>query len=142
MNAIGENLAELATSRATASHTRSSDITASPGNCSDIDSTNLNFTITTIGGDVLAHFQGAIHHVGSGGQTVCFDLEVDGSRQSSGLVGIISAGLDGDLRVPIGFTYLVTNLSAGPHTFKFQWRGHQGRSVKLKEDAQFWVREI
>ena len=143
MNEIGELLKKLLSPPPppSATYTTPSDIAASP-RWSDIDSDNLNFALNTTGGDVLAHFQGSIHSTSSRGHTVNFDLVVDGSRQSSGHVGLVSAGLNDDQRVPIGFTYLCTNLSAGPHTFKFQWSSNQGRGVKLKEDAQFWVREI
>ena len=142
MNAIGENFAALAVPLAIASYTTTSDITATPREWTDIDGDNLNFTLTTAGGDVMAHFQGAIHSGTTRGHTVSFNLEVDGVLQRGG-AGIVSAGLDNNKqRVPIGFTNLIQNLSAGTHTFKFQWVSYQNREVRLKADAQFWLREI
>lgn len=144
MNEIGELLKNLIAppSLAIASYTTPSDIEATPREWADIDSDNLNFTLDTTGGDVLAHFQGTIHDGTNRGHTVSFNLEVDGVRQRGGS-GIVSAGLDNDRQnVPIGFTNLVRNLSAGTHTFKFQWESYQERAVRLKKDAQFWVREF
>ncbi|MCY4021347.1 MAG: hypothetical protein OXG39_18210 [Chloroflexi bacterium] len=142
MNEIGGLLKKLMAPLAVASYTTPSDIVATPRDWSDIDSDNLNFTLDTTGGDVLAHFQGVIHDETHRGHTVGFNLEVDGVRQR-GSNGIVSAGLDNDRQnVPIAFTELIRNLSAGTHTFKFQWRSNQERAVRLKKGAQFWVREI
>ena len=142
MNEIGELLKKLIAPLAVASYTTPSDIATTPRDWSDIDSDNLNFTLNTTGGDVLAHFQGVIHDGTNRGHTVGFNLEVDGVRQR-GSNGVVSAGLDNDRQnVPIAFTDLIRNLSAGTHTFKFQWRSNQSRAVRLKKEAQCWVREI
>ncbi len=142
MNEIGEHLKKLMAPLPIATYTTPSDIVATPRTWSDIDSENLNFTLNTTGGDVLAHFQGVIHDQTNRGHTVGFNLEVDGVRQR-GSNGIVNAGLDnGRQNVPICFTNLIRNLSAGPHTFKFQWESYQERGVRLKKEAQFWVREI
>ena len=77
MNAIGENLAELAVSPAVASHETPNDHESYANDWADIDSDNFNLTLTTNGGDVLAGFQGAIHRAGDG-TTVNIDVEVDG----------------------------------------------------------------
>ncbi|MCY4540587.1 MAG: hypothetical protein OXE52_20385 [Chloroflexi bacterium] len=142
MNAEGENNAAMTAAAPTASYQTISDVDSYADDSVDIDSDNLNLTIATHGGDVLAHFQGTIHDGTNRGHTVGFNLEVDGVRQR-GRTGIVSAGLDNDRQnVPIGFTNLIRNLSAGTHIFKFQWVSYQERVVRLKKDAQFWVREI
>ena len=65
MNAIGENLAALRT-LAIAAYTTTAHIAfPSSGNGSafaDIDSDNLNLTLSTSGGDVLVHFYGSMKH--------------------------------------------------------------------------------
>ncbi len=141
MNAVVENNAVLTAAPPTASYQTASDIDSYTDDFVDIDSDNLNLTITTNGGDVLAGFQGAIHRLGDG-TTVNIDIEVDGNRQGAWHTGIISAGI-GSSRSPLGFSYLIRNLSAGRHTFKLQWRSNvRGRGMKLKTHSQFWVREI
>ncbi len=144
MNEIGELLKRLMAPPplATASYTTPSDIATTPRGWTDIDSDNLNFTLNITGGDVLAHFQGTIHDDTTRGHTVGFNLEVDGVGQR-GDAGIVAAGLDNDRQyVPIGFTKLIRDLSAGTHTFKFRWKSYQSRAVRLKGSAQFWLREI
>ena len=141
MNAIGEHLARLIAPPATASYQITSDIDSYSYEWVDIDSNNLNLSLTTTGGDVLAGFQGAIHRLGNG-TTVNVDIEVDGNRQGAWHTGIISAGIDSS-RSPLGFSYLIRNLSSGRHTFKLQWRSNvRGQGMKLKTHSQFWVREI
>ena len=44
--------------------------------------------------------------------------------------------------MPISFTSLIRGLGAGAHTFKFQWVSYQNKEIRLKKDAQFWLREI
>ncbi len=142
MNEIGELLKRLVAPPPTASYTTPSDISGRPSSWTDIDSNNLNFTLNTAGGDVLAHFQGAVHSGDSRGQTVSFNLEVDGVLQR-GDTGIVSAGLAANkLRMPVSFTNLIRGLSAGAHTFKLQWVSYQNKEIRLKKDAQFWLREI
>ena len=142
MNEIGELLKKLMAPLAIASYTTPSDIVATPRSWSDIDSENLNFTLNTTGGDVLAHFQGIIQDETGRGHTVGIRVSFDGGNQS-GDFGIVGAGLDNDRQlVPIGFTNLIPNLSAGTHTFKFQWKSYQDRAVRLRRAAHFWLREI
>ncbi len=136
MNAIGENLAALV-APPRASYITPSSIVRYSNSYVDIDSDNLNFTITTTGRDVLAHFQGVVHRADSSDLTVRFDVAVDGIRTDAH----ISAGI-GDYNYLISFTHLIENLSAGPHTFKFQWGMQHNKGVKLLAGAQAWVREI
>lgn len=111
----------------------------------DIDATRLALTITTSGGDVMAHFHGVI---GAAAGRVNLDLDVDGVRH---------AGDDGLTRLdtitaPVSFTRLIRGLSAGTHTFRLQWRVSSGANATLYAGAgtapqfdlhpQFWVREV
>ncbi len=59
MNAIGENLSRLKTPPIVA-HTTAADISANAREFADVDSANLNLTITTNGDDVLVHFHGTV----------------------------------------------------------------------------------
>ncbi|MCY4073052.1 MAG: hypothetical protein OXG60_17295 [Chloroflexi bacterium] len=142
LNAIGENLAAVRNlqkaSGATTAHIR-----VSTHQFADVDSDNLNLTITTTGGDVLAHFHGAVrNHFSDGAYHCYFDVEVDGSRQGDSN-GIMISTIDESHR-SVSFTHLIQNLGAGSHTFKLQWRedGASRQSVWLYIGAQFWAREI
>ena len=144
MNAIGESLATLRSSgKAIAAYTTTANIIGNAAQYTDVDSENLNLTITTTGGDVLAHFQGTVtNHFSSGTYEGYFDVTVDGNRQG-GEWGLIGYKIEEDNSC-VSFTYLIQNLSEGPHTFKLQWResGSGSQSIKLRPYAQFWVREI
>jgi len=108
----------------------------------DVDSSDLQLTITTTGGDVLIGFYG--FHVNAS-SSCYFDVTLDGTR-----IG----GDDGLQRAytgytPVSFVYLKTGLSAGTHVFKLQWRV-LGATSYLYAGAgttnndlhpQFWVRE-
>ena len=140
MNNIGENLAALK-QPATAVYTTTADVQINSGTFVDVDSDNLNLTITTTGGDVLVHFHGSVHLGRREG--VYFDVDVDGTRQG-GVDGILRsyfyADKSGDVYEAMSFNRLIQNLSAGSHTFKLQWKTRG--SILLKTGAQFWVREI
>ncbi|MCY4073061.1 MAG: hypothetical protein OXG60_17340 [Chloroflexi bacterium] len=102
--AVDEKHAPLVAPSPTASYQTTSDIDSYADDFVDIDSDNLNLTITTTGGDVLAAFQGAVHCLGDS-TTVLIDIEADGDRQGGSYSGIVSAGID-SARSPIGFSYL------------------------------------
>jgi len=138
MNAIGENFAALQ-HPATAAYITTADISKTLSEFGDVDSDNLNLTITTTGGDVLVHFHGLVN-LGEF-QSARIDVEVDGTRQGGddGIVHIYADRQRGaKVRETPSFTRLIQNLSAGSHTFKLQWKGN----VIVKAGAQFWVREI
>lgn len=111
----------------------------------DVDSTNLSFTITTNGGDVLFHG----HWTASLTAGFAFyDIEVDGVRVG-GDDGIVRHST-GSGSETLSFTRLITGLSAGSHTFKMQWRTTSG-TITMYAGAgtsnndvhpQFWVREV
>ncbi len=139
MNAIGENLAALKRpSAAFAVGVTTADITANAGDFRDVDSDNLNLTITTTGGQVLVHFHGSVWRAHREGGY--YDIEVDGTRQGDTYGILRTYAKDGGGYDNLGFTHLIQNLGAGPHTFKFQWK--IVNSLQLKAGAQFWVREI
>ena len=139
MNSIGQNLVALKNLPKAVGGT-TAEISASSGSFVDVDSENLNLTITTTGGDVLAHFHGSVS-LGrrEGGY---FDVDVDGTRQgdNSGILRSYFNARDGSVYHAVSFTRLIQNLSAGSHTFKLQWRTNG--TISLKTGAQFWVREI
>ena len=140
MNAIGENLAALKNPAAVMYETTEEIDTTLGREFVDIDSTNLNLTLTTTGGDVMVHFNGSVrrHDSTHNCTEVYFDLMVDGKRMGD-TNGILQAGpaVCGE---NVSIVRLIQNLSAGTHTFKLQWRGN--RRVRLTTNTQFWVREI
>lgn len=131
MNAVGENLVALK-HPVTAVYTLTEDISISnSGTFVDFDSDNLNLTITTTGGDVLAHFHGTVSHSG-----LRLDIDVDGVRQGDAEYGIRRGGVTKEM---VSFTRLIRGLSPGIHIFKLQGRN---APATLLAGAQFWVREI
>ncbi len=134
LNAVSENLAELDRVRKTvAAHTTTADIVTPNTNNTfdDIDSDNLNLTITTTGGDVLIHFHGPFTR-----GVVIIDVEVDGTRRGDTNNGMMTT--DNSQWHFVSFTRLIQGLNAGSHTFKLQTK----RGTTLRAGAQFWVREI
>jgi len=137
MNAIGENLSRLKTPPIVA-HTTAADISANAREFADVDSANLNLTITTNGDDVLVHFHGTVEL--HNGEWAAFDIDVDGSRQG-GEIGILNGGIhQAGIHEAFSFTRLVQGLSAGSHSVKLQWKSTG--NIKLFHGAQFWVRGI
>ena len=145
MNAVSENLAALK-HPPTAIYITTEDIFVdTDGEFADVDSDNMNLTITTSGGDVLVHFDCSLerryvsrerdrHNTYN-----CFDIDVDGKRQGEddGIIRVLADGV----RRPTGYTRLIQNLSPGSHSFKLQCKNWQN-GIRLYPGAQFWVREI
>ena len=138
MNEVGENLATLK-HPATAVGVTTSEFARTSAEFIDVDSDNLNLTITTTGGDVLAHFHGAMTRRSSNVR-IAFDIDIDGNRQG-GNNGILRHEVDNMWRV-VSFTYPIANLDAGSHTFKLQWKFYNSHEIKLIKGSRFWVREI
>ena len=136
MNAVGENLAVLG-NLAKASYLTTARYERYTNDYVDIDSDNLNLTITTTGRDVLVHFHGYAHAAGGNTLTTILAVDVDGTRYTG-----MSVALEGYYFTPIVFTRLFEGLSAGSHTFKMLWTGQNNKGMLLAENAQFWVREI
>ena len=120
------------------------DYTTTSTSFTNVDGTDLSFTFTTNGGDVMVHFHGTVNN---GAGTVFLDFTVDAVRH---------AGDDGIMRCPsnntssMAFTELVTGLAAGSHTFELQWKVSGGTgtmyagaaTAALDLHPQFWVREV
>ena len=140
MNAIGENFAAL-NHPATAAYTTAANVSLGNSDFADVDSDNLNLTITTTGGDVLVHFHGSVRL--DGGDSAFFDIEVDGLRQG-GDDGISNSNFhharEQYVRESVSFIRLIQGLSAGSHTFKLQMKTRGW--IGISAGAQFWVREI
>jgi hypothetical protein len=114
--------------------------------------TDFNFSITTTGGDVLVSFIGNAICTSGGGLPVVgyFDVLVDSTR----IINNANAGLAviQNVMTLCQFSYLVTGLAAGVHTFNLQWSLADGvNTLTLYAGAgtgsydlhpQFWVREI
>lgn len=122
------------------------DYTTTSTSFTDIDATNFAFTLNTNGGDVIVTFVGNIR-TASG--RVYLTVDVDGSPVA-GDDGICRMGGTGN-EEPFAFSYLVTGLSAGAHTFKLQWKMGINATATLYAGAgtsgadvhpQFWAREV
>ncbi|MCY3831993.1 MAG: hypothetical protein OXG85_03180 [Chloroflexi bacterium] len=136
MNAIGENLAVLR-NLGSASYITTERISKLGHTYTDVDSENLNLSITTSGGDVLVGFSGSLTR--NNDNSCHLDIDVDGVSQG----GVISQGVPGHSVYSVSFTRMIQGLSAGSHSFKLRWRGsHRDRGFSLLTGAQFWVREI
>lgn len=146
LNAIGENMAALV-APPTAVYTTTADIAFSASTeFTDVDSDNLNLTISTNGGDVLVHFHGSMSQYDN--RWFSLDVEVDGARLG-GDDGLLKndhhnvSGAETGISA-VSFTHLLRDLAAGSHTFKLQWKDEPSRRAEhgLLAGAQFWVREI
>ncbi len=136
VNAIGENLAVLK-NPSTAVYTTTGEIRMDHPDFADVDSVNLNLTITTAGGDVLVHFDGSVYHHSV--RSSYFDVDIDGTRQGE-KDGFGRTYTSANLHAIVNFTRLIQGLSAGSHTFKLKCKTIS--RITLALGAQFWVREI
>lgn len=116
----------------------------------DVDATSGKFshTITTNGGDVMVGFMGSFLHSSSGVLTAIFlDINVDGSAVGSTTGFLVSTINASNVKKPMSFVYLITDLSAGSHTFKLQWKTGAATATLIAGASgyihpQFWVREV
>lgn len=120
---------------------------------SDVDATSgkFNLSITTGGGDVLVGFAGAF--AGSASLRTLLNIQYDGTTRVAADDGIVAFHVDsaGSAGIrAVSLVYLIPGLSAGPHSFKLQWKVTTG-TVTLYAGAgtasadlhpQFWVREV
>lgn len=119
------------------------------GAFADVDGTNLKFTITTFGGDVLIGWFCSC--VGSaGGSIIYFDVKVDTSL-IGGDDGLICVEFAANKTESVSFIRLLTGLSAGVHTFSLQAKFAGGGAVTIFAGAGtanfdvhpgFFVREV
>lgn len=141
MNAVGENFVALKHQETVAY--QSAVPSENPAAWAELDSNNLNLTITTVGGDILVHFDATMSSSRNDyGVNVYFDIEIDGSRQgdNNGIAFVtIRSGTQNYSHV--GFSRVIQNLSAGVHTVKIVSRRSSNASGRLLHSA-FWVREI
>ncbi|HEX5016525.1 MAG TPA: hypothetical protein VFX15_02940 [Actinomycetes bacterium] len=101
----------------------------------DIDSTNLVFTITTGAHRVRLN---QVVHVLSGAtanQQIYFDVMIDGVRQggATGLFGFRNANDTTQRRWGANFSWLTDVLTAGSHTFKFQYAVGSGTATLVTD---------
>ncbi|PJF21851.1 MAG: hypothetical protein CUN56_08965 [Phototrophicales bacterium] len=116
----------------------STDLTLTTSSWADIDPA-FNLMLNTTGGDVLVGFNLSAGN-GSGG-VGGFNLRVDGVDVSSDTYGILRCDNVGI--TAISFTWLVTSLASGSHTFKLRWRTFSGTTIIAAGVLhQFWVREV
>lgn len=114
--------------------------------------TDYSLTLDTSGGDVLIGFNGMVE-ANASTQSVNFDVLVDGSRTGSddGITGFRMDTTAVNVALPVSFTWIVTGLSAGTHSFILQWKtntssvtlyGGAGTANGRNVHPIFWVKEI
>jgi hypothetical protein len=125
----------------------SGDYTTSSASFSDIDGTNLSFTVTTGAHRVKMSFVGSVLGGATANQQIYLDVTVDGTR-AGGAVGLVASRNANDTtqrRFNGSFTYLTDVLSAGSHTFKFQWAAASGTATIEADGSdntpRWWVEE-
>lgn len=113
----------------------------------DVDADALSLTLTTHGGDVLVGFTGTARHKNNGGETR-FNVAVDGVDYiaDDGIVSLhtLYSG-DTNRNKPLSFVLMITQLSAGSHSFKLRWKTSKGNTAQMdvvKLHPQFWAKEI
>jgi hypothetical protein len=103
----------------------------------DVDATNLAITLTTHGGPVLVLFGGVHYHSGGGGAEIHYDVAVDGTRLASSFSGGLVYDQFADTRPKhAALAVLLTDLSAGSHTFKLQWKTNSSTAYLYSQTAQ------
>lgn len=113
----------------------------------NVDNTNMNFSITTTGGNLKIGFAGSIENASGAGQTM-FDIELDGTRLGTD-DGIMACGGSGIVNA--SFVTSQISVAAGAHTVKLQWKVLSGTTVNMFNGTgaatprdthpQFWVEE-
>jgi hypothetical protein len=114
-----------------------------------IDATNLNLSITTVGGDVLVSFYGHFARTAGSATAAHLTLYVDGVDIAASSDGLVRISISTN---PAGFTYLVQGLSAASHTFELRWKISAGTGTmtfyvgagtsQLDLTPQFFVKEL
>lgn len=101
----------------------------------DVDATNMNFTITTTGGDVLVGFRGWVNSGTSG-----YELAVDLDSGSSVTI-MMSVPYGTSFIGNTSFIAIFTGLSTGSHTFKLQFRRFNTGAMTLYAGCEFFAVE-
>lgn len=123
----------------------SGDYSTNSSTYSDIDS-DLSFTFTTSGGDVLIGFTGSVQATSGAGR---MDISIDGTRLANNPSGGVNYLLNGNLN--ISFCRWVRGLAAGSHTFTLQYMHIVGNPIRIPAGfgtasydlhPRFWVREV
>ncbi|MDX1993704.1 MAG: hypothetical protein SF029_15050 [bacterium] len=150
MNALGTNLNALKTPpTALVTLNEAADFTTTSTTFTDVNTTRLSLTLATTGGAVLVTFAGSIS-LNVANSAVYFDLLVNGSR-IAGDDGILVVTAASVAATNASFTYWLTNLPAGTHTIRLQWKVPAGTTVTMWAGAgtaladlhpQFAAREV
>lgn len=110
----------------------------------DVDADKFSLTLMTHGGDVLVGFTGTLQSR-VGGRGTFLNVAVDGVDYIAD-DGIIRDNPRSQwIHAPVSFVMLVTELSAGSHTFKLRWKTAAGNTAGMdvvNMHPQFWVKEI
>ncbi|MCY3781023.1 MAG: hypothetical protein OXG78_11985 [Chloroflexi bacterium] len=113
----------------------------------DVDAEKLSLTLVTHGGDVLVGFTGTVQCARPSGASY-FNVAVDGVDYvaDDGIVRDTAVHSSGANRhVPLSFVMLISDLSAGSHTFKLRWKTSVANTSKMDVvnlHPQFWAKEV
>ncbi len=109
-----------------------------------VDGTNMALTITTGARRCLVGFVGDIGN-SAAGDFVELDIDIDGTLQGNGSLGMITQNSSGSSAWNNGsFTMLTAVLSAGSHTFTLKWRVNGAGTATMQGSnppAWFYVME-
>ena len=102
---------------------RGSDFVTTSTSFVNVHIDDMALTLTLAGTRARVTFQGnfRIQTSSPGTGRVYLDIAVDGIRQA-GDDGLVVAQVISDDYVPLGFSWVVTGLIPGTHTFTLQWR--------------------
>lgn len=122
----------------------SGDITTTSTSFTDL--TGMTVTFTTGAFPVVYGLSGSTRHSDANGDW-SFDIDIDGTRQSTAVLGLVQLQNDGTAvskDISIGLTGQSAALSAASHTIKVQWlvNGGTGTVKAASPAALFWAHEI
>lgn len=113
--------------------------TSGPTNTSGafVDMTDMSVTLTTLGGDLLVQFNGAMSHSLVGG-LVGVALRLDSGSDVARVDGQFYAA---SVPMPFGTGYLFTGVAAGSHTVKARWFTGSGTATAVGTERTLTVLE-
>lgn len=100
---------------------------------------DLEVTLTTYGGPVLLTFTASFYGV-TVGNIAFFDVAVDGTLVSGCTYGItsqVAASTNVNQCESVTMTVLLTDLAAGSHVFKPQWKMNSGTTGKIQASTSY-----
>jgi len=136
---LRDNLAYLKSALVYDSVDADNDYTANnTASFADVDAANLSLTVTTRGKLAVVGFEAAVRRTNEA-QAVALDISVDGARLGTADLGLAVVGVqssrDATVPTPVQAQHWLTDLPAGPHTFRLMWRQRNGTTINGHIDS-------